>query len=84
MTEHVECESLEEQLHGRTIIILRVVVVVVGGRGGGGWTKNSCTAKTATKMLCKESHGKQKEQVLSTNQDFVSCTLRIFFLEPSY
>lgn len=35
MTEHVECESLEEQLHGRTIIILRVVVVVVGGRGGG-------------------------------------------------
>lgn len=72
MTEQVEYESLEDQLHGRTIIILRVVVVVVvGGRGGGGWTKDSCTAKTAAKMLCKQSHGKKKSKCFPLTRTFV-------------
>lgn len=84
MTEQVEYESLEDQLHGRTIIILRVVVVVVvGGRGGGGLDKRLLHSKDSCQNVVQAESWKKKEQVLSTNQD-LCCTLRIFVLEPGY
>lgn len=72
MTEQVEYESLEDQLHGRTIIILRVVVVVVvGGRGGGGLDKRLLHSKDSCQNVVQGESWKKKSKCFPLIRTFV-------------